>query len=369
MECLWPGVLCVCVLHLLCLTSWTTGSDTNSNGPMWIASFEGVDHLKHVGCKTDLDNHGFSLLQLLNSNSSVLVAWVKGDRQRDDQCEVHGSNFAQCVVDEGERTVTVEAVVVVTGLDEGDTELFLCSAMFVTGLGVTYDHHNISLTYHVPTTVTPSSSTITEDPTPRTEQSVAQSQDALFPASVVIAILTLLVMLVTLTCVLAVFYLRGRRRKQKSRDCDAMSARSGVSDRSFYTVAPLGGRGFVHGNGTAKSVRPWSGYTPPPTTTAPDVPGTHRVVMQYQRPTDSLPNTGTFSDRGYTSWSSGHYQEPWTKPVTDQEALTRKTGLTSHSREAFKVDFDSASFTTPSPSPFPATSTQDTGFVLQEVVV
>ncbi|XP_070201136.1 uncharacterized protein, partial [Littorina saxatilis] len=294
MEVRWVyRVLCACVVQLSCFSSWTSGSDNNNNEPMWATPFEGMDRIKLVGCHRPVDS-GFTLIQLKNRNETILVAWVK-DTQT---CSAPGSTFAACVFDEEELTVTVK--VVVTDLEYGGTEVYNCSTMYVSASGPTWVHHNITVTHQVSTTQAMSSTTTTESPTPKTGHSISSNQDALFPVSVVIVILTLLVVLVTLTCVLGVFYFRGRRRKRKSRDCDVMSVRSGMTDKSFYTVGTLAGRGFMEGTGTGtgtgRIMRQYSNVCPrpsPPDMLAPDVPGSNRVVMQYQRPSDTLPNAST----------------------------------------------------------------------------
>ena len=92
----------------------------------------------------------------------------------------------------------------------------------------------------------------------------------------------------------------GRRRNRRSRDCDAMSVRSGMTDKSFYAIELGGGRGSAgEGAGPGRITRQISSssYVPSPKMLAPEVPG-NRLVMQYQKPRDTVPDANTFTFSG-----------------------------------------------------------------------
>ncbi|XP_076457589.1 uncharacterized protein LOC143291561 isoform X2 [Babylonia areolata] len=374
----WLRVVLVYVVLLKCCGQAMLSSVDDGEAPegMRTGPFEGVERLREISCTSDTADEDITTVKLFDPRNDTYLVYIK---LRSRQCRA-STVFSSCDLGgQGQSKVTLRAII--NDLQEGEVRTYGCEVIRVTDEAVSMFHF-VNVSYNAQPTTTTTTTTTTDGSTVRAGNALGSTHnddEFQMPSVVVFVMLALLVVLIIVCCVLGIRYYKGRRRKRKSRDCDAMSVRSGVTDKDFYTVGfnPNGGRlgdmaftpqagrgggGFVRqfSISSASSGIPSSGGCALP---GPGCGGggdggglvvsggcggagvcagnslSRRLLMQYQKPSDSLTvavppevTTLTFSDRGYVSGSSVHYQEPWGRTLDDPEILGHLSTLRSPAR-------------------------------------
>ncbi|XP_076466073.1 uncharacterized protein LOC143297571 isoform X2 [Babylonia areolata] len=208
---------------------------------------------------------------------------------------------------------------------------------------------------------------ITKEATPETETeekpNVATSDGESSGVSSVLFIVVVVALIIAVIFFVVLGLVFWKQKRNSAVDPDSTSIRSAVTDKSFHytTQAALavgaGGRGgtgmemgLMGGMGGMGTLSHHTPTSPAPSLAAPDVPGGgQRLVMNYQRPFNTLPATSLTLDtkdvrRLYEN--AVQYQEPW-GAMTQSRAPPHATSTLTRPPNPHLVMIPDVSTTTP----------------------